>query len=133
MSVSMQEYFDTGLNFMRGQKRQCTDAGHNCVYLNDEGERCVAGNTVPDDMIEELKDIGHLSVGEIIEKFPVLEGTMAPIGPDGIDLALALQELHDETDRPDWIAESGNGLGPQGEEQAKEIAYRFSLAYNPPS
>jgi len=129
----MQDYLDDGLNFMRGQKRPCVDEYGECVLINDKGERCVVGNKLPGWSLSEIGDLEWSDLGTLLAVIPDLKGVAVPLGKDGADLACWLQDLHDHTDRPDWIAESGNGLGPQGEKMAQEIAGRFGLVYNPPS
>lgn len=137
MTLSMQEYFDKTVNYLRQQKEQsygkyvdqdgCATEG--CLYKTSDENKCAVGLHIPDEYIDVISD--GLSIINISEKYPQLRGIAWPIDLKGIDLANQLQNLHDGNHNR--ANDKLGGLSLAGERKAKNIAREFNLTYTEPT
>ncbi len=53
---TLQEIFDFGLNHIRTQGALCTDSEGSCVYKNKQGQSCIVGGFIPEELYDPLFD-----------------------------------------------------------------------------
>lgn len=128
--LSMQRYFSETVDYLRRQEHRSVMADFGtdvCVYLAADGNRCAVGYWIPDDV--ELA-AQNASLYYVVKFHPELCGVAWPDDPQGVDLAIELQKLHD---RPPFRGQTGGGLSDVGEIFARWIADKFGLTYTGPS
>ena len=119
--MAMQEYFDKTIEHLASMPhRAMRENGYGsqgCSYLTEEGLKCAVGFHIPDGHPAQSSDAG---VGYLAKACPDLAGIAWPNRYRGIDLAEALQSLHDRG--YNW---DDNGFC--GWDTAKRIAGDFGL------
>lgn len=122
--LTPQEYYEQAVEYIANQEQRCVDPDQShCVYENEEGNRCVVGQLIPD---------GHKAlkygstIGVMIRKFPDLKKQVLPSGPPGQAemLATKLQALHD---LKTYRQKTGGGLSSPGWRMVRHIAKDFDL------
>lgn len=58
--LTLQQVFDNAVKGIAGQNFRRSYNRHGCVYLNDEGDRCAIGHSIPSDMVELLQAKGGI-------------------------------------------------------------------------
>ena len=117
MGISMQEYFDKTIEHLASMPhRAMRNNGYGsqgCSYLTEEGLKCAVGFHIPDGHPAQSSDAG---VGYLAKACPDLAGIAWPSSDRGVNLAEALQGLHDRGcnwgdndfcgwDAAEWIAD----------------------------
>ena len=125
--LTMQHYFEVTVRYLRNQNRQAKNSNL-CKYLAEDGNVCAVGLWIP---------AGHEAQGlsgrvdRLAANYPSLRGVAWPDLPDGLALAVELQELHDlDGYRIDAEGSEGcGGLNERGEEKIRRIAREYGLTY----
>jgi hypothetical protein len=108
--VTEQEMFDRAVRGLAAQNwRRCVDDNNNCVYLNEEGERCAWGHVDPS-----LKNIS----GTVLHLNKEGIGLAATLTASQLRFATELQQAHDSSI-------SGTGM----EDRLRRLAKQYSLVW----
>jgi hypothetical protein len=115
----MQRYFDVTVEHLLQLRHRAVNEQGRCTYLDSSGMKCAVGVHIP---------AGHEaqhyegSVEGLLSAFPDLEGVVAPLGDEGMVMALDLQNVHD--DRSSW---DHMGLSVLGRDALCDIARRYDI------
>lgn len=126
--LTEQRYFTETINYLRNQETRAMSSSEFCAYRGHDGTPCAVGYWIPDDLYDpDMEGVGNVT--DIDAVFPWLHGVAWPDTEHGIQLAEALQGLHDMLEYRNGL---GGGLSERGEAKAQSIAEKYKLTYTPP-
>lgn len=121
-----QQLFDKVAKHLLKQMERSADRNGNCVYHNDHGQMCAVGCLIPNELYDKSFEHSPVAVASGVKSLTptakdieVAERIQKAAGlkKNQLDLAQALQNVHDESWPPDWAA------------QLKHTAKKFHLEF----
>lgn len=118
--MNLQKIYDKVKNHLLTQNRKSVKyyayGTYHCRYRSDDGAKCAIGCLIPDSWYDPMME--NLSVNDLYhDKFlnPILNSSVGKLTPIKMDLLMALQGVHDDSEPSAW------------KRRFKQVANKFKL------
>lgn len=115
-----QKAFDLMVNHLRRQGSQSMNSS-GCAYRGTRGRMCAIGCLIPDNAYMQTME------GKTVYPLVSLYGHVRQFLPESLDLAVAMQGVHDGADFSEGVFRTD-----EFEHLVKDVAQRFGLLYAAP-